>query len=218
MSAKDATPARRRRGPSTRKRRAILEAARDLFLDNGFSGTSMDDVAARAGTSKQTVYAHFGDKPTLFSAMVTEDVGQVDEPGHPLAATMGQSTDLERDLREFARWHLALVTQPHLVRLRRMLIGEAERFPELAEAWYRNGPERSYELFATWFTELDRRGLLHTPDPLLAAQTFNWLVLSTPLNRAMSLPVAAPPPEEELHRYADEAVRVFLASYGPQSG
>ena len=77
-------------------------------------------------------------------------------------------------------------------------------FPELARAWYQAGP--------------NGRGVLRTPDPLLAAEYFNWLVLAIPVNTAMSLPG-----DDHLHttreldRYADKAVRVFLAAYGPAS-
>jgi TetR/AcrR family transcriptional regulator, mexJK operon transcriptional repressor len=107
------------------------------------------------------------------------------------------------------------VMRPDLIQLRRMLIGEAARFPGLAHSWWTNGPVRSFELFAGWFTILDERGLLHMPDPLLAAQTFNWLVLSTPLNEAMAR--GAPTDTGDLDRYADEAVRVFLAAYQPRT-
>jgi len=202
-------------GRSARKRRAILDAARTLFLRNGYVGTSMDDVAALAKVSKQTVYKHFGDKRSMFVELLTGDMGGADDAVAALAEAVPQSDDLERDLRVFARAYLASVMQPHLVRLRRVVIGEAERFPDLARTWYSRGPEQAYAMFAGWFEVLDRRGLLHVDDPLLAAQEFNWLVLSIPLNRAMAEPVVDEPLDEaELHRYADEGVRVFLAAYG----
>jgi TetR/AcrR family transcriptional regulator, mexJK operon transcriptional repressor len=73
----------------------------------------------------------------------------------------------------------------------------------------------SCAIFARWFTALDERGLLRVPDPMLAAQQFNWLILSIPLNAAMSLPLDGPLfTRRELNRYADEGVRVFLAAYG----
>lgn len=199
----------------------MLAAAFRLFLDRGFTATTIEDVAEEACVSKQTVYAHFGGggegvKDALFQAMVEAEVGRRDEPAHPLAATMATTDDLEADLRTFARWHLRLVMTPDLLRLRRMLIGEATRFPQLAESWYTNGPAQSFELFAGWFAALHTRGLLHVPDPMLAAQTFNWLVLSTPLNEAMALGESAPT-ATDLNRYADEAVRVFLAAYTPSA-
>jgi TetR/AcrR family transcriptional regulator, mexJK operon transcriptional repressor len=208
------------RGPSRTKRHDILAAAYRLFLQHGFAATTIEDVATEAGVSKQTVYAHFGDgddpvKDTLFRAMVEREVGLRHLDAHPLEVTMALTHDLEDDLRTFARHHLHLVMRPDLIQLRRMLIGEAERFPGLANVWWTNGPVRSFELFAGWFTILDERGLLHVPDPLLAAQTFNWLVLSTPLNEAMAL--GAPTDATDLDRHADEAVRVFLAAYQPRT-
>lgn len=207
---------RRGRGPSMLKRRAILDAAREAFLAGGYAGTSMDDVAASAGVSKQTVYAHFSDKARLFHELIESDIATSDGARHPLVTTLADTDDLERDLVIFARAHVADVMQPHLLRLRRMLMAEAERFPELAAAWYDAGPQTSCAVFAGWFEALDRRGLLHVPDPWLAAEHFNWLVLSIPLNRSMSLPLdEIPYTTAELDHYADEGVRVFLAAYRP---
>lgn len=201
-------------GRSARKRAAILDAARGLFLLRGYAGTSMDDVAARATVSKQTVYKHFAEKQRLFVEVITSDVGRDEKSAEAHMAAMPDSEDISGDLRVFARWHLADVMQPARLRLRRMLIGEAERFPDLAQAWYASGPERSCAEFARWFVAWQRRGLLRAPDPMLAAQEFNWLVLSIPLNRAMAYasdePLYSP---AELDAYADEAVRVFLAAY-----
>ena len=204
---------RTNRGPSLRKRQAILDAARTLFLQRGYAGTSMDDVAAHAHVSKQTVYAHFVDKRRLFTALITADIAGSKSSSHPLIAAMPHSDHVERDLRAFARAYLADIMQPELLRMRRMLIGEAERFPDLAQAWYQAGPERSCAVFATWFVTLDQRRLLRVHDPM--AQHFNWLILSIPVNAAMSAPLDGPVfTPHELNHYADEGVRVFLAAYG----
>ena len=200
---------------SARKQQVILDAARELFLQHGYLGTSMDAIAARAKVSKQTVYKHFGDKRRMFVELLTGDMDSADAAVAELAEAVPASQDLPADLRAFARAYLAAVMQPHLIRLRRIVIGEAERFPELAEAWYAGGPAQAYAMFAEWFEVLDRRGLLRVDDPVLAAQHFNWLVLSVPLNEAMARPNDdSLRDEESLNRYADEAVRVFLTAYG----
>lgn len=201
-------------GRSARKRQAIIEAARTVFLRKGYGGASMDEVAALAAVSKQTVYKHFADKQRLFTTIITGDIGDTETLTHEMVAALGDSEDLEKDLREFARRHIVEVTQPHLIRLRRIIIAEAERFPELARTWYANGPERGHAGFAEQFRALARRGLLHMDDPMLAAQHFNWLILSIPLNKAMFHGDAGEFTPEELEHYADEAVRVFLAAYG----
>lgn len=174
----------------------------------------MDEVAALARVSKQTVYKHFIDKQSLFVDFISADIAHVDARVHPLVEAIPVSDDVERDLSAFAREHLANVMQPELLRMRRVLIGEAERFPELAAAWYQNGPVRSCELFAGWFAALDRRAVLRVPDPMLAAEHFNWLVLSIPLNKAMSSRLEKPLyTAQQLDAYADAGVRTFLAAF-----
>lgn len=201
-------------GRSARKGRAILDAARDLFLRHGYLGTSMDDIAATAKVSKQTVYKHFGDKRRLFVELLTGDMGNADAKVAVLVETIPDTQNLETGLRVFARAYLSAVMQPDLMRLRRLVIGEAERFPELAAAWYAHGPEEAYAMFAQWFELLNKRGMLQADDPALAAQHFNWLILSIPINLAMAHPAEETlTSEKDLHRYADEGVRVFLAAY-----
>jgi AcrR family transcriptional regulator len=202
-------------GRTARKRGAIVDAARALFLRRGYAGTSMDDVAAAAAVSKQTVYKNFADKQRLFTEVITGDIGRTAQAGAALADGITDAAGLETALRAFARRHVADVLHPDLVRMRRVLIGEAERFPELARTWYATAIEPAHAAFAARFTELAGRGLLTVDDPLLAAEQFNWLVLSAPMNRAMFLGLDEPFPRGDLERWADEGVRVFLAAYGP---
>ena len=207
---------RRGRGPSASKHRKILDAAFDSFLANGYAATSMEHIAELAGVSKQTVYAHFSDKQRLFDELIRADIADSAGARHPLVETMADSEHPERDLRTYARAHLADVMQVPLLRLRRLLLGEAERFPALAMAWYDNGPAVSSALFAGWFEVWHRRDVIHAPDATLAAEHFNWLVLSIPLNRAMAMPLDEPPfTQAELDHYADAGVDVFLAAYQP---
>lgn len=199
---------------AARKRRAILAAAREVFLVHGYLGASMDEVAARATASKVTVYKHFSDKQTLFTAVVTDAIEEAEQTSRSLVDQLADSTDIARDLRTFARQHVTTVTQPHLIRMRRMIIAEAGRFPELARAWHRRGPERAHARLARQLARLAERGLLSVDDPLLAAQHLNYLILSVPVNEAMFTGRDTRFGRRQLHRYADEATRVFMAAYG----
>jgi TetR/AcrR family transcriptional regulator, mexJK operon transcriptional repressor len=201
-------------GRSARKRQAILHAARELFMQKGYTGVSMDEVAATAEVSKVTIYKHFFDKHRLFVAVVTDAIDEAKAGSQSLVDQLGTSTDIELDLREFARRHVELVTQPHLVQMRRMIIAEAHRFPDLARAWHRIGPERGHATLASQIDQLVARGQLQVPDSLLAAQLLNYLILSVPLNEAMFTGRDEPYSRRYLNRYADEAVRIFLAAYG----
>jgi TetR/AcrR family transcriptional regulator, mexJK operon transcriptional repressor len=100
--------------------------------------------------------------------------------------------------------------------MRRMIIAEASRFPELARAWHRRGPERAHTRLARQIKQLADRGILTVSDPLLAAQHLNYLILSVPLNDAMFGGPDRRYTRSQLHRYAEEGVRVFLAAYAPQ--
>jgi len=133
---------------------------------------------------------------------------------HNEVVHLQDSGDLEADLRDLARRLLARVMQPQLLQLRRLVIGEADRFPELGRAFSERGPERTVAALATAFERLADRGLLQLEDPLFAAAHFNWLIVSIPLNQAMLRGDDELPAPADLDRYADAGVRVFLAAYG----
>ena len=198
---------------STRKRRAIIEAATTVFLSNGYLGTTMDEIAALAHVSKQTVYKYFADKERLFSEIVTAKVDEIADPNTDEVLRLGDTGDLERDLRRFARRQLRAVMDPRLLKLRRLVIGESGRFPQLGRLFYERGPGRTIDALATTFGRLASRGVLELDDPPLAAAHFNWLVMSIPLNQAMLLGKDEPATPTELNRYADAAVRAFLAAH-----
>jgi TetR/AcrR family transcriptional regulator, mexJK operon transcriptional repressor len=174
----------------------------------------MDEIAALAAVSKQTVYKHFGDKQGLFTEIVIATVNDASDAVHADVMTLQDSGDLEADLRDLARRQLARVMQPQILELRRLVIGESARFPELGKIFYERGPGRTISALADAFERLADRGALKLEDPLLAAAHFNWLVMSIPLNQAMLLGNDEPPPTLELDRYAEAGVSVFLAAYG----
>ena len=198
---------------SVRKRRAILAAAATVFLQKGYLGTSMDEVAALASVSKQTVYKHFSDKERLFGEVVAAMVDEVSDPVHEVVLHLDESGDIEAGLHDLARRQLAMVMQPRLLRLRRLVIGESARFPELGRTFYERGPERTIDALASVLEQLARRGSLEIDDPRLAAAHFNWLVMSIPLNQAMLQGSDEPASPEELDHYADAGVRAFMRAY-----
>ena len=213
MNSRTTAPAPVDEPQSARKHRDILAAAATVFLQKGFLGTSMDEVAALASVSKQTVYKHFSDKERLFEEIVAATVDEVSDPVHEIVLHVDESGDLEAGLRDLARRQLAMVMQPRLLQLRRLVIGEAARFPELGRTFYERGPERTIDGLAAVFEKLAKRGALDVDDPRLAAAHFNWLVMSIPLNQAMLRGTDAPASPEELDRYADAGVRAFVRAY-----
>ena len=195
-----------------RKHRAIVDAAATLFLERGYLGTSMDDLATLARISKQTIYKHFGDKESLFIEMVTTIVDEISDPVHEEVLALQDTGDVEADLRDLARRQLAGVMTPRLLALRRLVIGEAGRFPELGRAFYERGPGRTIASLAATFERLGARGELIADDYATAAAHFNWLVMSAAINRAMLLGPGTS--WGDLDQQADDGVRAFLAVYG----
>jgi TetR/AcrR family transcriptional repressor of mexJK operon len=197
---------------SARKRNAIMQAATARFLQQGYHGTSMDQVASLAAVSKQTVYKHFADKYQLFREIVLDVAGTVDS----FVAALGvlqKTEDLDTDLRDLARWYSRSVTQPRVLQLRRLVIAEAVHFPELGQSYYQQAPKQSIDALADCFQHLAHRGLLQIEEPVLAAYHFAYLVLTIPLDRAMLCGEDEPFTPAELEHFADTAVRVFLAAY-----
>ena len=201
-------------GRSARKRRAIMEAATAVFLGNGYLGASMDEIATRAAVSKQTVYKHFADKERLFTEIIGGTIDKVGEPFHAEVLTLGDSDDLEAELGMVARRLIAAVMAPDVLALRRLVIAEADRFPQLGRTYYERGPERTAAALAPHLRRLAERGLLRLDDPLAAAHQLNWLITSVPLNQVMLCGKAVRFTAAELEGFADAGVRLFLAGYG----
>jgi TetR/AcrR family transcriptional regulator, mexJK operon transcriptional repressor len=203
-------------GHSERKRRGILVAGTELFLKSGYLGTNMDDIAALSAVSKQTVYKHFSSKEALFVEIVSSMTGAASDTVHKHISEIADD-NVAAFLEAYAYRQLTVVLTPRLMQLRRLVIGEAGRFPELARVLYERGPRRAISVLAKTFEDLASKGLLVMDDSAGAADQFNWLVMSAPLNRVMLLGDGAIPKASALRRHAAESVRVFLAAYGKKA-
>jgi TetR/AcrR family transcriptional regulator, mexJK operon transcriptional repressor len=198
---------------SARKRRAVVEAATALFLQHGYPGTSMDQIAAAAGVSKPTVYRFFADKEQLFTEIVLGPLDQAGQPFRDRLAALAGTTRLAGDLRQVARDYLATVVQPRVLQLRRLVIGASPYLPEVARTYYERAPEQTMQALAGCFGQLAARGLLRISDPAAAAGHFAYLVLGRALDKSLFCG-DAPFTAAELRAQADAGVAVFLAAYG----
>lgn len=201
------------RPSSLRKRQAILGAAEQVFLRDGYRGASMDDLAAMSGVSKQTVYAHFGSKESLFVALVATMTKAVGGGLRPELTDPTSIEELRGILEEQAYRQLAAVMDPRILRLRRLVIAEAMRFPELGRVLWENGPQGAVVRLGAYFRRLDDQGWLRIEDPEDTATFYNWLVMGHSVNEAMLLGDDTRPDEAERRRRCAEAVRIFLAAF-----
>lgn len=199
----------------TRSRALIMAAAERVFLASGFPGTSVDDIAAEAGVSKRTVYNVFDDKEQLFRAILGDAIATAERYAGDVAATTAEAVDLEAALVELGRELAASVLGGRVVPLRRLLIGEASRFPEFATEYYERAPGRVMAAVAAAFGVLAERGLLRVDDPELAAEHFAFLAIGSSLDRALFDP-AADTDADAVPRAvarAEAGVAVFLRAY-----
>jgi TetR/AcrR family transcriptional regulator, mexJK operon transcriptional repressor len=168
------------------KRRAIVTAARELFLREGFE-VSVDAIAAAAGVSKVTVYNHFGSKEALFIGVVKDSL---DAPlgGEAVSAIgrLAEADDLREALTDTARaWVRSTRANPDVLALRNVVGRELHRFPELGAVWHQAGPEGHHPAVANTLRHLADQGRLDIPDievatlQLYALLLFPHLVFST---------------------------------------
>ena len=174
----------------------------------------MEDIAVRAGVSKQTVYKHFTDKQHLFADIVLSTTGDLDALVSLIADRLTETSDLARDLEHLAETFLVALMQPRVLRLRRLVISSADRFPEIAGAWYEQGFERVLSALSKSFHVLADRQLLVVDDTAAAAEHFVGMLFWIPVNKAMFTGDDDYEATHDLVPVARSAVAAFLNAYG----
>lgn len=195
------------------RRRAMLDAACELFLEHGFGGTSVAQVVQRSGGSLATLYALFGSKEGLFEAIVEETTTQIIAP---LDAPEFESRPLGEALCLFGERFLSLVLRPTALRWHRMCVAEGEKFPQLRAALVRTGPGHVQERLATYLAAHAAAGRLQVDQPRVAAIHFLSLIKSEAHLAALcGEPIETSP--EEIAEQVRRAVEVFLNGYRASS-
>jgi TetR/AcrR family transcriptional regulator of autoinduction and epiphytic fitness len=120
---------------SQKKRKSIVQAAAELFLENGYGNVSMDAIAALAKVSKRTVYNHFPSKELLFSEIVKDIWIDFGVPPHEYR----EGADMKRDLSDYSAKCLVMLRSDRFTKLLRLVLGESGRFPELKTVYSENG-------------------------------------------------------------------------------
>ncbi|MEC7764629.1 MAG: TetR/AcrR family transcriptional regulator [Pseudomonadota bacterium] len=197
----------------TKSHEKILAAAEDIFLAQGYHGTAMDAVTEAAGVSKQTVYVHFSSKEALFRAVIAHMTGGAVAAHRARVGDFAGEVPVARFLEDYAREQLSIVLTPRLMALRRLVIGEANRFPDLGRHLFDTGPGASLERLTLAMSGYAAQGELKIGDPGAAASLFNWMVMGGPTAEIMHLGDAAIPSPDWCRAHAAECTRVFLAAY-----
>lgn len=197
----------------------MVDAARTLFLRQGYAGTTMEDIADLAGITKRTVYNNYVDKDALFTQIVTDVIAYADAFAGSLREEFAvglSAANLRTMFDDLGRRLTLAIVRPDVVALRRLLIGEARMFPELAKQYFDRAPGQVIDALAAGFENIARAGLLRVPSARVAAAQFAYLVAGEPLDRAML--VGTIPTKAHLISCAREGVRTFLARYEHTKG
>ena len=174
----------------------------------------MEDIAVRAGVSKQTVYKHFTDKQTLFADIVLSTADDMEALVGLIADRLSTTSNPAKDLEYLAETFLNALMQPKVLRLRRLVISSADRFPKIASAWYEMGFERALGALTSSFQVLNDRQLLAVDDPAMAAEHFVGMLFWIPVNKAMFTGDDDYSATHELAPVARSAARAFMSAYG----
>lgn len=197
---------------SERKRAAMMDAALAEFAGHGYAGSSVDAIADRAGVSKPTIYKHFGNKERLFLFVVGTYLKSSYVDLCPLGPEIVKNPSPRAGLIGYMRRWTDIVMRPDVMTLRRLVIGEVDRFPRLGEVWFRINERNDAALMAA-LRDLDKAGVLHVPDVLEAVRQLIAMTLGVPqLIKTFQTGYEPAPPE--LDRMVAAGVDTFLSHYG----
>ena len=196
-----------------RSRAAVLDAATTVFLREGYDGASVDDIAREAGVVKRTVYNVFGDKETLFRETIQRSIEVAERFSAELVAETGRMRDANEDIPRTARRLAGTVLRGRVLPLRRLLVSELRRFPDLAGEYRRRAPETVMRALASALRDLADAGQLRIESADVAAEHLAFLVMGADMDRGM-FDEGATPSEARVRERADAGAAAFLRAYG----
>ena len=186
-----------------------MRAARELFFAAGVEDVGIEAIAARAGVSKVTVYARFGSKSEILSAVVNAEAAAMTSA---LNALPGDGRSLAERLVDFGVALLTFLTRPEILALERLITSQADRHPEMAQAMVEAGPRFGQRQVAAQIAKALPSDGVVIADATVAARHFMSLVQGQ-LQAECRLGVRAPPKRAEIERHVRDATALFLRGY-----
>jgi AcrR family transcriptional regulator len=208
MVAARQAPLRLAADEDSSKRRQILDGASKVFMDLGFDGASMGEIARAAGVSKGTLYVYFADKNGLFEAIVEQKVFEQ----RKLDFNFDSERDVATTLQDFGQAYIELLCRPGGGSAIRTVMAIAERMPEVGRRFYEQVLEKTISRLATYLEARVQAGDLVIDDCQLAASQFLQLCQAS-LFLPFVFQAAPPPSAERIAQVMGSARRLFLAAY-----
>ena len=191
------------------KRDHILEVAGHLFVCDGYDAVTMDGLAEAVPVSKATLYNHFKDKKDLFQAVIS---GRCRNLTNALEKDLDVGQDPVKVLTNIAKQFLKLILAPDAINMHRIMIAEANDFPDLGKMFYQTGPLRSHALLAEYLSKLKATEGWRIKDPELSAgMFFSMLKGRMHVERLLGLKKTTSPKEQE--RLIAYAVDLFVRAH-----
>jgi AcrR family transcriptional regulator len=184
------------------RRDALLQAAAEVFFEQGYAATSIDAIIERAGGSKRNIYNAFKNKEGLFSAIVSQNADRILSP-------VIEGRDLRETLTIFGRHLMEAYISPSLIGVYRIAVAEANRFPDLVKVFYERGPGRATARLAELLEQAGKRGEVRAGDYPRMANQFVGMIRDN-LHLQVVLGLRPPPSADEAREAVDSAVEIFL--------
>jgi TetR/AcrR family transcriptional repressor of mexJK operon len=198
----------RQRSKNEAKRQQILNAAINLFIEQGFAATSMELIAKNADVSKQTVYSHFGSKDDLFSASIEckcESMQILDLSLHDLSDPQAVLINLAKNFTD-------TLTSKESCAVHKICVFESSTYPQVSEIFYQAGPLKITNEVTQLMGEMHQQNILHIENPRHAALQFLnmikgelWMQIEFNIKKRIS--------PEEVHAYLQDSVAFFIRGY-----
>ncbi len=189
----------------------LLDVAAEIFISEGFSAASTNEIARRANSSKTTFYSRFPTKERLFLAVIERRMNDIFQQ---VAGSLPEEPPVEQTLRNFGSALIGFVLSKEQVALVRMVSMESGKFPELGKRFYELGPKRGEEALAAYLTKQAEKGRLLNEDTRQMAQHFISLITGGPVRWFVFGFDPSPLSESALKKHLNSAIQVFMRAYG----
>jgi TetR/AcrR family transcriptional repressor of mexJK operon len=198
------------RPKSAEKRKQILTSAGELFLTSGFSGCSMEMVAKHSGVSKQTVYSHFNNKEALFLAVIEDKCEEYQLDDRHLEVA---DNNLLQVLRERGLQIVKLLHDDQVIAIYRVIIGEVNNNPRVAELFYQAGPKHNLEYLVKCFFKFSEQPITEELARKCAVTFFSLLKSEFHIKSILGLDFALSHTEQIAHvEFAIQQIERLLES------
>jgi AcrR family transcriptional regulator len=210
ISEADKRTGRHAAGQDPAKRAQILDGAKRCFLSMGFEAASMNEITSEAGVSKGTLYVYFEDKQDLFKALIDREKSAIMSAArHELEA----GGTVPEALQRFGVYVTSRMTSDELIRAQRMVLGVADRFPEIASRFFTGESFTAHQILQVFLEEKVAAGELRIDDTDLASRQFLELSMASVYKRRLFGNLPDPMPLPQIERVVASGVAMFMKSY-----